>query len=67
MAATDSRACAGDARYGTLRRDGLKPTELDCVYYADMAHLYTCRCSDCIRLEGGFGLIPLLILLDSGE
>ena len=53
--------------FGTPRPDGLKTSVLDCVCYADRAHLYTCRCSDFVRLEGGFGLILVFILSDSGE
>ena len=67
MAAADPRACAGVACHGVPRSDGLKATGLDCVCYADRAHLYTCRCSDFVRLVGGFGLILIFILSGFGE
>ena len=61
------RACACDACYGTPRPDDLKAIGLDYICYEDMAHLYTCRCSDFVRLEGGFGLMLVFILLGFGE
>ena len=67
MVAVDPGACAGCARYGMPRPDGLKAIGLDCVCYADRAHLNTCRCSDFVRLEGGFGLIFIFILSDYDE
>ena len=68
MATADRpEACAGGARYGMSRPDGLKGTGLDCVCYADRAHLYTCRCSDLVRLEYGFGLILVFVLPGSRE
>lgn len=65
--AADPKACAGGARYGTPSPDVIKTTRLDCICYADMAHLYTCRCSDFVHLEDGFWLIIVSIFSDSSE
>ena len=57
MVVAGPRACACGTRYGTPRPLGLKAIKLDSVCYTDMAHLHTCRCSNFVHLEGGFGLM----------
>lgn len=72
MAMADPRACACGARYGTprpvdtLSLPGGRLLEMMPVD-AVKAHLYICRCSGFIRLECGFGLISVFVLLESDE